>query len=103
MKDTQDLLNCSCVALLGGADKIVVRDIQVFPEVLEFHYRIIRELMRRKLLLVRRFLYLLAVFIGAGEEPDIFLADSAAIESGKGIRGAGGIRMADMRRCVDII
>ncbi|MPN18015.1 hypothetical protein SDC9_165373 [bioreactor metagenome] len=62
------LLHDPLMAWLGGPDKVVVLDVERDPQFLEVLHDLVAELLRRHAALFSDGLYLLAVFVGAGEE-----------------------------------
>src|SRR5262249_44460072 len=89
------------VARLGGADEVVVADIELPGHLAESRRNSVGKLLRRDAGRARRLLDLLAMFIGAGQEPDATPIEPH--ESRQHIAGYRRIGMAQVRQVVDII
>ena len=95
-----DRVRGAVVARLGGADEVVVRELEFFHHGLEARHVALDQLPRRQIFLGRRLQHFDAVLVGAGEEEYV-----AAVEPGKASDGVGGDRfigVADMRRTVRV-
>ena len=88
------------MALLGGADEIVVRALHALDHGLEARHVAVEQLARGQALLGAGLLDFLAVLVGAGKEIDV-----VAVEPHEARDGVGGDRLigvADMRRAVRV-
>ena len=88
------------MALLGGADEVVVRAVEPLHHGLEARHVARDQLPRRELLLRRRLQHLDAVLVGAGEEEHVVAVEPH--EAGDRVGRDRLIGMADMRRPVRI-
>ena len=88
------------VALLGGADEVVVRAIEPLHHGLEQRHVAVEQLPRRQAFACRGLLHLLAVLVGAGEEEHVIAVEPH--EAGDGVGGDRLVGVADMRRAVRI-
>ena len=90
------------VALLGGADEVVVGDVQPLPRLGEQRGDRVDELLRRSCRRPRRaLLHLLAVLVGAGEELDVVAEQ--AVPAGERVADDRGVRVAEVRLGVDVV
>ena len=89
------------VALLGGADKIVVGNLQPFPQALERGHDFIYIFNRGDTQIFRFALDLLAVLVAAGEEKYIF--PFGPVITGDGIRYRSAVGVTDMQFFTGII
>ena len=85
----------------GCADEVVIGVIQQFGEVAEVLADLIGKALRVDTCLFSRFLYLLAMFISAGQEHHVITIEP--LEPGEHIAGKRGIGMADMWLVIHII
>ena len=90
----QQLADAHLVALLGGADEVVVGDVQLLPRLLVQRGDRVDELLRRLAGGVGRVLHLLAVLVGAGEEVDL-LAEQA-VPPGEGVADDRRVRVTEV-------
>ena len=88
------------MALLGGADEIVVRAVHALDHGLEARHVALEQLVRRQPFLGAGLLDFLAVLVGAGEEIDVVAVEPH--EAGDGVGGDRLIGVADMRRAVRV-
>ncbi len=88
------------MARLGGADKVVVRTLELFHHGLKARHVALDQLPWRQVLLCRRLQHFDAVLIGAGEKEHIAAVEP--LEAGDGVGGDRLIGVADMRRAVRI-
>ena len=95
-----DFLRRAVMALLGGADEVVVRAVQPLGHGLEARHVAVEQLPRRDALLRRGLLDLLAVLVGAGEEEHVIAVEPH--EAGDGVGRDHLIGVPDMRRAVRI-
>ena len=84
-----------------GADKEVVFDIHLFPQVFESVVVFVHVLLRRDFALGGGALHLLAVFVGTGQEEGL-VADNL-VEAGQNIREDCGVGVPDMRGVIHVI
>ena len=89
------------MALLGGADKIVVGNLQPFPQALERGHNFIYIFNRGDPQIFRFALDLLAVLVAAGEEKYIF--PFGPVITGDGIRYRSAVGVTDMQFFTGII
>ena len=89
------------MARLGGTDKVVGVDVEAFPEVAELGRVLVAELLWRLPGGFGRFLDLLAVLVGAGEQMDLGAAD--ALGAGQHVGGDGRVGVTDVGGGVDVI
>ena len=89
------------VALLGGADKIVVGHFQPFPQALESSHDPVHIFNGSDSQFFRLTLDLLAVLIAAGEEKYIF--PLGPVVTGNGVRNGSAVSMADVQLLTGII
>ncbi len=97
----QHFLNDDFVTLFGGADEIVVGDFETLPQLLEADNGLVALLLRRQSVFIGGLLDLLAVFVGAGQEPG--RGAEKAVIAGEHVGQNGGVRVADVRLVVHII
>ena len=88
------------VALLGGADEIVVRAVQPLDHGLEARRVALDQLLRRHAFPVRGLQHLDAVLVGAGEEINVVAVEPH--EAGDRVGRNRLVGVADMRRAVRI-
>ena len=89
------------MARLGGADEIVIREIQTRRQVTEILADGIGEGLRRETLVIRRLFDLLPMFVRAGKEHHLISVQP--LEPGQHVTGQGRIGMADMRLVIHVI
>ena len=82
-------------------DKIIVRNVEAFPQILEQCYDAIDVFERRHAFGFGSALYFLAVFIGTGKEKYVIAAQT--METRQGIGNGRAIRMADMQLGTGIV
>ena len=97
----QDLLHHPHVGRVGGADVVVVADVQVVPGPAEAGADLVHELLDRQARGGGGFQHLVAVLVGAGLEAD--LLPQEAVEAGQGIGHHRGVGVADVGLGVDVI
>ena len=97
----QDLLDHLDVVRVGGADVVVVADVQVVPGLAEPGADAVHELLDRQAGLDGGFHHLVAVFVGAGLEAG--LLPQEAVEAGQGVGHHRGVGMAQVGLGVDVI
>ncbi len=97
----QDPLHRLDMSRFGGADKVVVCDFQVLPEILETHDRLVHMCLRRHAALVGGLLHLLSMLVGTGQEMDRQACQP--VVAGQHIGQDRGVGMADMRLVVHIV
>ena len=89
------------MALLGGADEVVVRAVQPLDHGLEARHVAVEQLRAAVSPSLRRgLLDLLAVLVGAGEEIDVVAVEPH--EAGDGVGRDRLVGVADMRRAVRV-
>ena len=88
------------VARLGGADEVVVGEVQRRGHLAEALGVAVGERARRQALLGRRLLHLQPVLVGAGEEEDVLAVEP--LEARDGIGGDRLVGVADVRLAVGI-
>ncbi len=96
-----DLVHSDPMPRLGGADEIVVADVQLFPEGVMISDNAVGEFDRQNALLGRRPLDPLPVFVGAGEKPDV-VAHPPAV-TGDDVRDDVLVHVPDVRDIVDVV
>ena len=102
MDARQHILHVVAVARLGGADEVVVADLQPVPQPLEgVQAQVVHEALRRLARLGRRLGDLLAVFVGAGHE--IHRIPGEAVIAGERVGQNLLENVADMRRTVGVV
>ena len=99
----QRLLYYPRVARLRRADKVVVRDVQPFPQFHELRCQPVTMRLWRNPGLGRRLLNLLSMLVEAGQKEDVILAQSQPVVSCQDVCGNRRISVPDMRDVVDII
>ena len=97
----EQLLDADAVALFGGADEVVVADVQLGPGVLELRGDLVDELLGRLAGSVGGLLDLEAVFVGAGEVVDV--VTQQAVPASEGVADDGGVRMTEVWSGVDVV
>ncbi len=97
----QDGLHDAGVAGLGGADKIVVGDLQTLPEFLEAEDRFIHVLLGGNAPRGGGFLHLLAMLVGAREEPGVVAKQT--VGAGQHVRQHRRVGVANVGFVVDVI
>ena len=95
------MLHAALVALVGGADVVVVGDAHALPEVLEGGGDLVGELLRRDSGGGGGALDLLAVLVGAGQEEGVVAQQ--AVAAGDDVGRDGGVGVADVRARVDVV
>src|SRR6266571_581890 len=88
------------VALLGGADEIVVRAVHALGQGLEPRHGALRELLRRDVLLRGRLQHLDAVLVGTGEE--VHVVAIVPLETRNRVGRDQLVGKSDMRRAIGI-
>ena len=97
----EQALNSDAMAIFGGADEVVVGDVEFAPRVGEQRGNGVDELAWGHAGGVGGLLNLQAVLVGAGEEVDV-LAEQA-LPAAQGVTHDGCVRMAEVRLGVDVI
>ena len=97
----QDLLHHAHVGRVGGADVVVVADIQAVPGPAEAGADLVHEVLDRQAHGGGGFQDLVAVFVGAGLEAH--LLPQEAVAAGQGISHHRGVGVADVGLGVDVI
>ena len=97
----QAFLHVSLVFRHCGADEEVVLDVHLLPEVFEAVVVFVHVFLRSHATLGGGALYLLAVFVGTGQEKSLVADD--LVETGQDICENGRVGMPDMRGIIDII
>ena len=90
----EDLLHDLLVALVGGADEVVVLDVHQLPQILGLRHDLVHELLGGHARVGGLALDLLAVLVGAGEEVGVIARH--LLEAGHGVRRDGGVGVADV-------
>ncbi len=90
----EDLLHDLHVALVGGADEVVVFDVHQLPQILGLGDDFVHELLGRHAGGLGLALDLLSVLVGAGEEEGVVAQH--LLEAGHGVGGHGGVGVADV-------
>ena len=88
------------VARVGGADEVVVGDVDARHQRLEALGVAVGELLRRDALALGRLRHRLAVLVGAGEEEDLLAA--LAHVAGEDVGADRRVRVPEVRRGVDV-
>ena len=88
------------VALLRGADELVIRAVQPLDHCLEPRHVAFEQLAGSKFLFCRRLQHFHAVLVRAGEKEHVISFQPH--ESGYGIGGDRFVRVADMRRAIGV-
>jgi hypothetical protein len=101
VKVLEDLLNHLLMAVFGGSDEVIVRDVQPFPEGLKPFDHLITVSLRIHASFLGGLLHLLAVLVGAREKED--RVPLKTLVASQDIRSDRGIGMADMGNVVHII
>ena len=86
---------------LGGADEIVVGDVQFLPQLVIVGHHAVGQLDRQHTLFRRGPLDFLSMLVGAGEEPDV--VSHAAPMAGDHIRHDVLVHVSDVRDVVDVV
>ncbi len=89
------------MARLGRPDEIIVRDLELFPEVPEADDDLVGELDGRQAARGGRFLHLLAVLVRPGQEEDVIAR--RPLEAGQGVGDDRCVGVADVGNVVDVI
>ena len=89
------------VAGLGGADEVVVGDVEVGPGRGEAGSQLVGPVLRGEALLLGGPGHLLPVLVGAGEEEDV-VADQA-VPAGQGVGVDRGVGVPDVGRVLDVV
>ncbi len=97
----QELLDAGDVALLGGADEVVVGDVEVAPELLELGELAVAPLLGGHAVLGCGLRDLLAVLVEAGEEVHVLAVE--AVEAGDGVCRDSGVGGSDVGLAVDVV
>src|SRR6478609_5942970 len=88
------------MALLGGADEVIVGAVEPLHHLLEKRHVALHQLPRRELFLRRGLQHLDAVLVGAGEEEHVVAVEPH--EAGDRVGGDRLVGVADMRRAIGI-
>ncbi len=97
-----ELLHPGGVPLLGGADEVVVGDLQVLPERLPgLLHQLVAPLLRGDAVGLRGAQDLLTVLVGAGQVPHPLAA--LAVPAGQYVARHGGVRVAQVGAIVDVV
>src|SRR6266581_4436482 len=88
------------VALLGGADEVIVRAVHALGQGLEPRHRALGELLRRDVLLRGRLQHLDAVLVGTGEE--VHVVAIVPLETRNRVGRDQLVGKSDMRRAIGI-
>ena len=96
-----EVLDRVVLARLGGADEVVVGDLELAPEVLEERGLGVAPLLRGHVMLGGGLGDLLAVLVHAGQELDVVARGAAEARLDVGEQGA--VRGAQVRRGVDVV
>ena len=88
------------MAVLGGADELVVRQVEPLHHRLEARHVALDQFARREILLAGGLLHLDAVFVGAGEEEHVVAIEPH--EAGDRVGGDRLVGVADVRHAVGI-
>jgi hypothetical protein len=91
------------VTRLGGADEVVVTDVEQPPGLLVFLGDQIDEGLRRHPLGLRGALQLLAVLVGAGQVKDVLFAAPQPLVAREGVPDDGRVGMANVWNVRDVI
>ena len=97
----QELLDHLVVPRLGGADEVVVGDVEPVPRLHEARRGAVRPLLRGGAVRLGRLHDLGAVLVGAGHEPDVVAQQ--AVPAGQGVGVDRRVRRAHVRRVVDVV
>lgn len=97
----EDVLHGFDMIVVGGADKTVIRNVDVFPEFFEFGDHTVCIFLRGKAGGFGFVFDFLAMLVGSGQKQDI--KASGAFVAGHGIAGDGGVTMPDMRGAGGIV
>ena len=97
----QQLGDRGVVARFGGADEVVVGDVEAAPRRGEARGDPVGELLRSEPRRGRRLLDLLAVLVGAGEELDVVAEQ--AVPAGERVADDRRVGVADVRFVVDVV
>ena len=89
------------VAFLGRADEVVVRDAEALPELLEPDHGAVALLDRRHAVFLGGLLDFLAVFVGAGQEPDVVAR--GAMVAREDVGEDGRVCVPDVGLVVDVV
>ena len=98
-----ELLHAALVALLGGANVVIVGDAHPFPQSPERGRDLIRKLLRRNPGSCGGALDLLAMLVGPGKEKDVVFAEEEALTSGDHVSRDGGVSVANVGARVDVV
>jgi hypothetical protein len=101
VKVLKDLLNHLLMAVFGGSDEVIVRDVQPFPEGLKPFDHLITVSLRIHPPFLGGLLHLLAMLVGAREKED--LVTLKTLVASQDIRSDRGIGMPNMGNVVHII
>ena len=91
----EDLGDGGLVARLGGADEVVVGDVQPLPRVDELRGDRVGELLRRQARGIGGLLDLQPVLVGAGEE--LHVVAEQPVPAGERVADDGGVGVAEVR------
>jgi len=86
---------------IGGADKVIVPDVQLVPRLPEALGIEIAVRLRRQAAFLRGLLHFLAVLVGSGEKEN--LVAQKLVVARQDVRQYRGIGVADVRNVVDVI
>ena len=89
------------MALVGGADEIVIVDVHQLPQILDARNDMVDIFLRGHALVAGLALDLLAVLIGAGEEMHVVAGE--LLEAGHGISRRGAVGVTDVQVVAGIV
>ena len=101
MQFPDDLLHGQLVPRVGGADEIIVGDLQFLPNPLKHRDNAVGQLLGLDLLLLGGLDHLDAVLVGAGEEKRVVAGQ--AVIAGNRVSAEGGVDVAEMRLGVGVV
>ena len=96
-----DRFHALAVPRLGGADEIVVPDLELLPELVVAPHDAVGQRDRRRSLGRGRFLDVLAVLVGAGQVARVL--PSQAVEARGDVADDGRVDVPDVRQVVDVV
>ncbi len=97
----QQFGDADLVTLLGGADEVVVGDVQLLPRLLIQRGDRVGEVLRRQAGGLGGLLHLLAVLVGAREE--VHVVAEQAVPASDRVADDGGVGVAEVRLCGDVV
>ena len=97
----QELLHRRVMARLGGADEVVVGDVESVPGVAEMRRRLVDQFLGRDAPRFRGALHLQAVLVGAGQEEDLVAPEPAP--TGEHVAGHRRVGVADVGDVVHVV